>query len=417
MDQRLEFILLAEQHEVSFRELCRRFGISVKTGYKWRDRFGEGGAEALADRSRRPLRSPRQTPEAVSALVLALRGEHPTWGGRKLRQRLIDLGHACVPSASTCTEILRRAGLLTEGQAACRPYESFERAYPNELWQMDHKGHYPTQSGTRCHPLAVTDDHSRFNLLLSAERDQQGTSVKHQLTQAFTLYGLPDAILCDNGGPWGTPDPSCPYTSLTVWLLQLGVRVLHGRPYHPQTQGKQERFNRTLEKDLISKHTWRDLEHCQREFDRYRHIYNCERPHYSLGGATPITRYRPSVRGLPQGLPAIEYPNGTDVRVPRQSGYLTFHNQTWYVGRAFAGLPLGLRPCDKRDGHWDVFFGLQRLGSIDLTNPRPKHQPRSLYAQTESGEADRLPCTPSAQSGRGREPSPLPPTLPSILPT
>jgi len=392
--------MMAEQQALSFAELCRRFGISVKTGCKWRTRFAQEGIEGLRDLSRRPHRSPRLSEAATIELVLGVRREHPTWGGRKIRQRLIHLGHPQVPSASTCTEILRRAGLLTSADAVSRPYQRFERAYPNELWQMDHKGHFATQSGVRCHPLAVVDDHSRYNVLLSAERDQKGASVRHQLTEAFTLYGLPDAMLCDNGGPWGTPDPSCPYTTLTVWLLQLGIRVLHGRPYHPQTQGKQERFNRTLQTDLISKHTWRDLEHCQDQFHRFRHVYNCERPHDALGGATPASCYCPSVRGMPSATPSVEYPLGTDTRVPRESGYLTFRNQTLYVGRAFAGLPIGLRCSPTLDGHWDIFFGSHRLGSIDLTLTRPKHQPRSIYTDPseQGGEAVRLPCTPLAQS-------------------
>lgn len=400
MSERMEFVLLARQEGVNFRTLCRRFGISVKTGCKWRARFRAGGVEALADRSRRPRHSPKRSAAEVVEEVVDLRRQHPTWGGRKLRRRLLDLGHLAVPSASTCTAILRRAGLLQE-LPATRPYQRFERSLPNELWQLDHKGHFPTQSGERCHPLCMVDDCSRFNLLLAAQRDQKGASVAEQLAQSFTLYGLPEALLCDNGPPWGTADPTCPYTTLTVWLLRLGIRVLHGRPYHPQTQGKEERFHRTLGHDLIDRHTWRDLAHCQREFDRYRQIYNCERPHDSLAGATPMSRYRPSVRGLPSRLPPIEYASGTEVRIVRDSGVLTFRGQTWYVGKCFAGLPLGLRPQPGADGRCEVCFASHYLGLMDFTSPSlSKHLARSIYhPPLAGGEAVRLPCLPSAQSG------------------
>lgn len=384
MSQRHEFVLLATQAGANVRALCRRFRISAKTGYKWLGRFRSGGAGALGDRSRRPKSSPRQCSGPRAAEVVALRREHPTWGGRKLRRRLIALGQAAaaVPAASTCTTILRRAQLLApQGAATPTAWQRFERALPNELWQTDFKGHFPTQCGARCHPLAVLDDHSRFNVALAAQANEQGASVQRVLAYAFAQYGLPEALLCDNGPPWGCADPTGSHTALTVWLLRLGVRVLHGRPYHPQTQGKQERFNRTLTEELLRQHTWRDLAHCAREFPRFRHCYNCERPHDALQGDTPISRYRPSVRSLPAALPSIEYPLGTHVCTLRRSGVLTFGGQSWYVGKPFGGLPIGLRPSAQADGQWEVFFSFHRLGQLDLrTPPAPKHTARSIYA-------------------------------------
>ena len=350
MSQRHEFVLLAGQAGVNFRQLCRRFGISPKTGYKWRQRYRAGGASALVDQSRRPQRSPRQCPAEVAATVIALRQAQPAWGGRKLRRRRLDLQQSRVPAASTCTAILRRAHLLQPEAAVSTPWQRFVRLQPNELWQMDFKGHFGTQSGARCHPFTVLDDHSRFNLVLAPSADQTGTTVRAALSAAFATYGLPEALLCDNGAPWGAAEPVCPYTTLTVWLLRLGVRVLHGKPYHPQTQGKDERFHRTLHAELLRRHTWRDLAHCAEWFPRFRHTYNCERPHDSLGGDTPVRHYRPSSRSLPASLPALDYPNETTVRVVRTKGNITFGGQTWYVGRAFAGLPIGLRPSPQADG-------------------------------------------------------------------
>ncbi len=386
MSQRHEFVLLASHAGANVRQLCRQFRISAKSGYKWLQRFRTEGVDGLADRSRRPKRSPGQCAEPLAAAVLALRREHPTWGGRKLRRRLQDLGRSAVPAASTCTQIVRRAQLIEpQASAAATAWKWFERAQPNELWQMDFKGHFATQSGVRCHPLAVLDDHSRFNLLLTAAGDERGQTVRSALWAVFARYGLPEALLCDNGPPWGCAEPTCPHTTLTVALLRLGVRVLHGRPYHPQTQGKQERFNGTLKRDLLAQHTWRDLAHCQEKFEQFRHCYNCERPNDSLQGDTPVSRYRTSVRPMPQSLPPIEYPIGTHVVTLRDTGLFTLGGQTWYVGRPFGGLPIGLRPSAQADGQWEVFFCFHRLGLLDLRSPRqPKHTARSIYLPRSS---------------------------------
>lgn len=379
MSRRLEFVTLATGGGVGFRELCRRFHISAPTGYKWLARFRAGGAGALADRSRRPLRSPERYEGAVVAEVLALHAQWG-WGGRKLRRRLCALGRPNVPAASTCTEILRRAGRYAVQPASPSPFHRFERSRPNELLQLDHKGDLRTQDGGWCYPLTMLDDHSRFNLVLEPSSKRDGPTVQQALQRAFAVYGLPEAILCDNGAPWGSAEPVCPYTTFTVWLLRLGVRVLHGRPYHPQTQGKEERFHRTLERELLSRHTWQDLAHCARAFPEYRQRYNTERPHDSLGGQTPASCYQPSVRSLPPVLPELEYATAMTVVRVRAQGAITFAGQTWYIGRAFAGLPIGLRPSPQTDGQYEVWFAEQRLGLIDLTTPlQPKHSLRSIY--------------------------------------
>lgn len=365
MSQRLEFVVLASLSGLTFSELCRRYEISRKTGYKWLARYKAGGREALQDRSRKPSHSPRRVCAAVAQAVIALR-EQTTWGGRKLRRRLQDLGHTQVPAASTCTEILRRADLLRK-DGPSGPLQRFERPAPNELWQMDHKGDFATQSGRRCHPLTVLDDHSRFNLVLDAAGDQRTASVQAALDRAFRCYGLPEAILCDNGGTWGGLGDGSGHTPLTVWLLRLGVRVLHGRPYHPQTQGKEERFHRTLKAELLSRHTWRDLAHCAVHFQAYRQRYNHERPHDALQGATPASRYRSSVRPMPAHLPDLAY-HGMEVRVVREKGVITFRNRTWAIGRAFASLPVGLRPSPQADGQWEAYFGTSKLGLLDFTS-------------------------------------------------
>ena len=383
MSQRHEFVLLASKAGVNFRQLCRRFRISAKTGYKWKARFATEGVVGLADRSRRPKRSPKTIRAEATAAVLAIRSANVTWSGRKLRRRMQDLKQPFVPAASTCTAIVRRANLLLPGAAAKHTaWQRFERAGPNELWQMDFKGHIATQAGSRCHPLTVLDDHSRYNLVLEACGNERASTVQPALTAAFSCYGLPEEMLADNGAPWGCADSPCPYTSLTVWLLRLGVRVRHGRPYHPQTQGKEERFHRTLNEELLVQHTWRDLEHCSLKFADYRQRYNCERPHESLGLATPVSRYVPSPRSLPAALPAIEYSAGENVHPVRASGMIGFGGQIWQIGRAFAGLSIGLRPSTQADGQWDVLFCHHLLGHIDLTTPKLGNpQLRSIYSK------------------------------------
>jgi transposase InsO family protein len=365
MSQRREFVELASAEGANVSELCRRFGISRKAGYKWLERFREAGVGALADRSRRPVHSPQRTEAAQEDQVVQLRTEHPAWGGRKLRRRLRDLGVTDVPSASTITEILRRRGLLRgSGSATSGPYQRFERDRPNELWQMDFKGHVGLGDGTRCHPLTVLDDHSRFSVVLQACGNEQGTTVQARLTDAFRIYGLPREMLMDNGSPWGD-DRLSPWTPLTVWLLRLGVRVLHGRAYHPQTQGKEERFHRTLKAEVLQGRMFADLLDSQRRFDAWRAIYNFDRPHEALGMTVPGRRYVPSPRSFPERMPVPEFSPIDEVRKVQQHGVFSFHGQNWHVSRAFAGDVIGLRPT-RTDGVWDVWFGTTCLGELNL---------------------------------------------------
>jgi transposase InsO family protein len=366
MSLRREFVRLACQDGTNIRELCRGYGISPTTGYELVQRYRSGGDAALADRSRRPVHSPGRTAAAIEAQVLTLRERHPAWGGRKLRRRLQDLGYASVPSASTITAILRRHGRL-DGSAAdrVRDWQRFERPTPNELWQMDFKGHFALATG-RCHPLTVLDDHSRFSLTIAACADEQGATVKHHLTAVFRRYGLPDRLLMDNGSPWGSAgEREQSHTPLTVWFLQLGIAISHGQPYHPQTQGKDERFHRSLKAEAIGNRPFRDLPDCQRAFDAWRTVYNLERPHQALELATPASRYQPSYRRFPEALPNFDHGPGAILRRVQQHGRISFNNRIWRVGRAFIGQSVALRPT-LEDGLLDVVFCGERITQIDL---------------------------------------------------
>jgi transposase InsO family protein len=322
MSLRQEFVTLAQAQAVNFRALCRRFAISPKTGYKWLGRFRQGGAAPLADPSRRPRRSPGRTPAALEQAVLELRRQHPAWGGRKLRACRQALGQADVPAASTRTALLRRHGQRGGRAGQPRAFVRFEHPAPNDLGPMDFKGHFALADGRRCHPLTVLDDHARFALGLRACADERGATVQRERTALFRAYGLPRRMLRDNGSPWGD-DPDNPYTPLTVWRLRLGVGVSHGRPYHPQTQGKDERFHRTFQAEVLAGGPLADLAAAQGRFDAWRGVYNLVRPHEALGLQVPASRDRPSPRPFPEALPPSAYGPADVVRRVQQGGWFS----------------------------------------------------------------------------------------------
>jgi transposase InsO family protein len=367
MSQRKEFVNLALTDGANMARLCRRFEISRKIGYKWLARYLQAGEAGLADRCRRPHHSPGETPEPLVAEVLAVRAAHPAWGGRKIRARLLAKGLTEAPAASTITAILRRHGLLDpEESRKHKAWRRFEAPAPNDLWQMDFKGHFEAAAG-RCHPLTVLDDHSRYALGLAACADERGATVQERLTGIFRRYGLPRKMLMDNGSPWGA-DAAHPDTPLTVWLLKLGVKVGHSGPYHPQTLGKDERFHRTLKAEVLLYCRGLDLERCQARLDAWRLVYNLERPHEALGMATPVSRYRQSTRSFPETLPPLIYGPGDQVRKVQAKGWLTFRGRNFRVSKAFRGESVALRPT-VTDGLWEVYFGQHRIARINLREP------------------------------------------------
>ena len=368
MSLRQEFVRLAGQDGANKRELCRRFGISPKTGYKWLARAAEGlpATQPLADRSRRPLTSPARSAQAVEQAVLAVRREHPAWGGRKIARRLADLNQTPL-APSTVTHILHRHGLITaEASRAATPWQRFEHDAPNSLWQIDFKGHFATLAG-RCHGLTLLDDHSRFNLLLSALARTDAAPVQERLTEVFRRYGLPLRINADNGSPWGSPSSGGRSLSeLAVWLIRLGVRVSFSAPYHPQTNGKLERFHRSLDQEVIAGQNFKDHAAVQSRFDTWRQTYNCQRPHEALGMAVPAQFYRMSTLSYPEQMPDIEYPLGDTVITVGWNGFIHFQGHKLRLSSALHRLPVGIRPSTHRDGLHDVYFCHQRFMQIDL---------------------------------------------------
>jgi len=365
MSERSEFLSFARIPGANISDLCRRFGISRKTGYKWLLRSALGLPEVM-DRSRRPHGSSRRTPPGMEAHVLAVRQRFPFYGGRKIHHTLIREGLDHPPVPSTITAILDRNGLLSPQRRRVRNWQRFEAAAPNALWQMDFKGHFGTERG-RCHPLTVLDDHSRFCICLAACRDEQGKTVQEHLDTAFQRYGLPERMLMDNGGPWGSSGQGL-HTRFSARLIRLGITVSHGRPLHPQTQGKDERFHRTLKLEVISQRpAWHDLQEAQLAFDAWRPQYNFERPHEALGFEVPGSRYAPSPRTYLAALPAVDYDADFEVRRVQQNGRVKLKSRRFFVGKAFAGEPVGLLQAD--EAVWDVYYCHQRIASIDLSQP------------------------------------------------
>lgn len=390
MEKRSEFVKLAGSIRSgtspgSLVELCERYGISRKTGYKWLGRHETEGPAGLANRSRAPKRQAHQTPKEMEQRVLSLREDHPGWGGRKLRRRLLNLGETAVPAASSITEILRRHGQLEEGAGAGkrRATQRFERQQPNDLWQMDFKGHFGLAGGGRCHPLTVTDDHSRFNILLAACGDERSQTVREKLMESFECYGLPAQILCDNATIWGCPKRRQGLSTLEAWLVRVGVETIHGRPYHPQTQGKEERFHQTLNHEVISRRkTWEDLMQCDEVFWEWRIIYNEQRPHEALGDATPVSRYAVSARRY-SGEQEMEcyYEPGVLRRKVDRSGEISFRGMICYLGMGLAGEVVGLREVGERQ--WSVSYGWKRLGKLEI--PGKKGEATTVYLCRMSG--------------------------------
>ncbi|MEK8053600.1 IS481 family transposase [Ideonella sp. DXS22W] len=372
---REEFVHLACQAGANRRALCRRFGISPKTGYKWLARAlespGDDGQSVLRDRSRRPNASPARSTAAVEQAVVDVRREHPAWGGRKIARRLLDLGHAAL-APSTVTHILHRHGLITpDASQAAAPWQRFEHDAPNGLWQIDFKGRFATLAGP-CHALTLLDDHSRFNLLLRAQPRTDTAQVQPQLVEVFQRYGLPARINADNGSPWGSPSAGGRSLSeLAVWLIRLGVRVSFSAPYHPQTNGKLERFHRTLDVEVIAGRHFPDLAATQRAFDAWRTIYNCQRPHEALALQVPIQRYQASPIAYPQRLPAIEYPRTDTVITVGWNGFIHFHGRKLRTSTALHRLPIGIRANPELDGVHHVYFCHQKFMTIDLRADKP----------------------------------------------
>ncbi len=381
MDNRLEFVQLAVVADSNISLLCRRFGISRKTGYKWLKRYRQDGVAGLQDVSRAPHISPGITASRMEVEALKVRTKHPCWGGRKIHRRLNDLRRSgdlpglddlSIPSPGSVTRILKRNNHIEKSSTnPTKTIQRFQRSNPNELWQMDYKGDVRLTNRSVSHPLTILDDHSRYNLCLQSCGNEQFDTLHKHLTSVFQQYGMPLAILCDNGNPWGNSSPAI--TRFGLWMMRLGIQLIHGRPYHPQTQGKEERFHRTLKAEVLNGRFFPDDTTLQQAFDSWRTVYNHERPHQALDYDTPGSCYVISKRDFPGTLPVVSYDDNTIVRMVNNKGMFSFKGKFWKTSKAFNGEGLAIYPTT-RDGIYSLTYASFRVGEIHMKDMDGKMQ-------------------------------------------
>lgn len=375
MDQRVRFIGLLESTAYTMTELCREFGISRKTGYKWAQRYMEEGVDGLRDRSRAPKSCPHRTERRCEEALVGERKKHPRWGPRKLlavlRRRQPEWRW---PAVSTAGDILRRHGLVEPRRRRCRrpapgkPEVVAEE--PNVLWTADFKGQFRMGDGALCFPLTAADRYSRFLLDCRGRESVVTDGVRPVFQMMFQEYGLPEMILTDGGSPFAAAAAPRRLSRLSLWWVQLGIEPVVIQPGHPEQNGCHERMHRTL-KAATARPPASDMASQQRCFDAFRHEYNEERPHESLEMRCPAELYTPSPRPYPNKLPPVTYPGHYEVRRVRGNGDIKLRGDRWYVSAILVGHRVGLEEID--DGLWSLYFGRlllgrwnEREGSLDL---------------------------------------------------
>ena len=338
---REEFVKEVKAEKKSKSQLCREYGITRRTGDKWLRRYENG--EGLDNQSKAPFHVANKTAPEKEAKVLEIRAAHPAWGSRKIRQYLINKGINDVPSKSAINNILSRNDCISkEAREASTPYTRFQKEKSNEMWQTDFKGHFTMKDGNRCHPLTVLDDYSRFSLCVDAKLNEQRPGVMQSFERLFDDNGLPDAILCDNGNPWGNSQTTG-YTVFEIWLMEYGILPIHGRVRHPQTQGKEERFHLTMDRELLNVTEIENMCHAQECFDRFRNCYNNERPHEALNMKLPVEFYHASQRKKPDKIVEWEYPSEYVLRKVKPNGYFTYGNQGYFLSEALGEKTVAIR--------------------------------------------------------------------------
>lgn len=376
LNERVKFVAALLEGNENFTEICERFGISRKQGYKWRERYESGGMEALKDRSRAPLNHPQAVPGAIAELIVAARRQHPRWGPRKL---LVILARRYptleLPVASTVGELLKRRGLIGPRRRRHRsaPYPDQLLGYdgPNSVWCADFKGHFPVGEG-RCHPLTIMDGSSRYLLCCKSLKSTLSEPVQRTFERVFQEFGLPNAIRTDNGPPFSSLAPGG-LSRLAVWWIRLGIRPERIMPGRPDQNGRHERMHLTL-KSETARPPRTSFRAQQQAFDRFRLEYNEERPHEALDDDTPASRYKPSLKPFPNRLPELDYPAHFRVQRAQGNGVISVDGVQFYVSNCVEDEYLGLEPVG--DGCWKVYFGTVVLGLIDprrakkLTNGR-----------------------------------------------
>jgi transposase InsO family protein len=365
MDQRVRFMNDHLTREWSMTELCERYAISRKTGYKWLDRYSEFGAAGLMERSRAPLAHGGATAPEIVASIVKLRKKRKSWGPHKLlfrlRQRQPEVAW---PSPSTVGEILKRAGEVKRRRFRRHgPPRLDELTVPqrsNHVWSADHKGWVRLGDGSRVEPLTITDAFSRYLIGVAATSSVAYAEAKPVFERAFREYGLPVVIRSDNGAPFASTGTTG-LTALSVWWTKLGIRHERIDPGHPQQNGRHERFHLTLLEAM--RPAARNLAAQARRFQAFTQDYNQERPHEALGQQPPASVYRNSTREMPRRLPEPDYPIEAAIRKVRSNGEIKWQGELVHICSALAGEAVAME--ETKAGHWLVRFFDLPIGWID----------------------------------------------------
>lgn len=338
---REEFVKAVLSKKLSKSAACRLFKISRPTGDKWLKRAQNG--ESMEDRSRAPFHTANKIAPDIEQSIVEYRKQYPTIGALKIHRMLETEGFSNLPSTSTINAVFKRNGLITrEASLAATPCCRFEKEEPNEMWQGDFKGYFKMQNGERCYPLNIIDDCTRFNLCCDPLPNETFKAIYPSMERIFREYGLPKSFLCDNGNPWGVSQ-STGFTRFEIWLMDLGVLTIHGRGLHPQTQGKEESFNKSMKRELLRQNSIADFEDARKKMSDYRTFYNEKRPHHALALDTPTSRYTASKRCYPDRIEEWEYPDDYRLYKIKDTGFLTYKGQGYFLSEAFGGKTIAIR--------------------------------------------------------------------------
>ena len=356
MEQREQFVAEVTAGKDTISALCRKYGISRKTGHKWLNRAAEG--LQLCDQSRRPHRQPSKTVGELEALIVCTRLSHPAWGGKTIRAVLESAGVEGLPSDKTCCNIIKRNGLVDPAESAKHAaYQRFEREYCNEMWQTDFKGDFLLGNGVRCYPLTILDDHSRYSIRI--EPKESATDVKTSFIAAFREYGLPNSVLSDNGSQFAGAHRGL--STFERFLMDLDILPIHGRPIHPQTQGKIERFHRTFKQEALRTMP-SDMADAAAKFENWRWIYNEIRPHRALEMKTPASVYQPSTRAY-YTPKAYVYDEGAKLVKVNNWGYLRFGPIRLFLSEAMADTRVEIRFAE--NDAFSIIYRNYKIATVD----------------------------------------------------
>jgi putative transposase len=367
VDELVHFITEVNESPESFAAVCRSFGISRKTGYKWVERYEKAGPAGLQLRQPIARTCPHRTGDDVVTAIVELRKEHPSWGPKKLKARLEALGKSDLPAASTIGDLLMRHGLVRPRRRrayppSMTPQALAEATVPNDTWCVDFKGHFGLGDKTRCYPLTLTDHVSRYLLKCESVDKPDEPHVRLHFERAFREFGLPLRVRSDNGPPFATTGIGG-LGALSVWWIKLGIVPERIEPGKPQQNGRHERMHRTLKDDVANKPEV-NRQAQQLAFDRFRHEYNDVRPHEALLQQTPSSRYTTSRRVMPAALTSPEYPSTMEVRRVQPAGDISWQGHVVNVTKLLGGEPVGLEQLEEQ--RWRMHYGPVALAELTI---------------------------------------------------